>query len=491
VYFQQFYLTCLSHASYMLGSDGVACVVDPQRDVELYLEEAAKQNLRIQHIIETHLHADFVSGHHELAERTGARIYLGAAAGATFPHVDVHEGDEIRFGRVILRFLETPGHTVESVSIAVTDLDRGEKPFAVLTGDTLFIGDVGRPDLSKDKTPQELAAMLFDSLHTKLLPLGDDVEVYPAHGAGSLCGKQMRPERQSTIGKERALNYALRPSTKEEFVKLLTAELPERPGYFALDAEINRTGAPALTELQPLPELTPEQLLARQSSGAIVLDTRPSNQFFAGHIPGAVHIALSGQYASFAATLLGLDHDIVLVTEDQEHLEESRLRLARVGLERVIGSLQGGMAAWARENRPAAEIGQISAEELSRELPTLQVIDVRRQGEWDGGHIAGALLKPLNQVERMLNDLDRSAPIAVHCKGGYRSAIACSLLERAGFRQVMNVTGGFDAWLACGLPAAGLPSQPASPPAQPASQSGAQPAASDVPAPAVRGGGGA
>src|ERR1700687_3652417 len=192
MYFQQFYLTCLSHASYMLGSEGVACVVDPQRDVSLYLDEARQQGLKIEHITETHLHADFVSGHRELAERTGARIYLGAAAGATFPHVDVHDGDEIRFGRVILRFLETPGHTVESISIAVTDLDRGEQPFAVLTGATLFIGDVGRPDLSKDKTPQEPAAMLYDSLHHKLVTLGDGVEVYPAHGAGSLCGKQMR-----------------------------------------------------------------------------------------------------------------------------------------------------------------------------------------------------------------------------------------------------------------------------------------------------------
>src|SRR5271170_7823006 len=288
MYFQSFYLTCLAHASYMIGSDGIAAVVDPQRDVEIYIEDAKQQGLKIGYVIETHLHADFVSGHRELAERTGATIYLGSRAGATFPHVGVHDGDEIRFGRLVLRFLETPGHTIESVSIAITDLDRRETPYAVLTGDTLFIGDVGRPDLAPDLTPQQLAGMLFDSLHQKLLPLGDDVEVYPAHGAGSLCGKQMRPERQSTIGKERALNYALRPSSKEEFVLLLTAELPERPGYFALDAELNRSGAPSLTEMQPIPELTAEQI----PESAIVLDTRPSQQFFAGHIPGAVHIAL-------------------------------------------------------------------------------------------------------------------------------------------------------------------------------------------------------
>jgi hydroxyacylglutathione hydrolase len=458
MYFQQFYLTCLSHASYMLGSEGVACVVDPQRDVSLYLDEARAQGLKIEHIIETHLHADFVSGHRELAARTGARIYLGAAAGAAFPHVDARDGDEIRLGRVILRFLETPGHTVESVSIVIVDLDRGEKPWAVLTGDTLFIGDVGRPDLSKDKTPQELAGMLFDSLHSKLLPLGDDVEVYPAHGAGSLCGKQMRPERQSTIGKERALNYALRPSSKDEFVRLLTAELPERPGYFALDAEINRTGAPALAELTPLAGLTADPVLDRQRAGAVVLDTRPAVQFGGGHIPGAVNIPLGGQYASSAAALLGLDKEIVLVAEDEAALEESRMRLARVGMERVAGFLQGGMAQWAAEQKPAAQIAQIPVEELNRELAagpdSVQVVDVRRRSEWEQGHIGGALHKPLDRLESMLGDLKRDRPIVVHCKGGYRSAIACSLIQRAGFENVANLIGGLDAWQACRLPVA-------------------------------------
>ena len=457
MYFQQFYLACLSHASYMLASEGVACVVDPQRDVGIYLEEARAHGPRIEHIIETHLHADFVSGHLELAERTGAKIYLGALAGARFPHVPVRDGDEIRFGRVILRFLETPGHTVESISITVTDLDRGDKPFAVLTGDTLFIGDVGRPDLAPDLTPQDLAGMLFDSLHNKLLPLGDDVEVYPAHGAGSLCGKQMRPERQSTIGKERALNYALRPRTKEEFVKLLTADLPERPGYFALDAELNRTGAHAVAELPPLALLNADEFAARQQAGAVVLDTRPAQQFCAGHIPAAVHIALSGQYASWAATLLGLDHDILLVAEDPASLEESRLRLARVGMERVTGALLEGMAGWTAAQHPVAQIGQVSAEELAGmrqevQIPWVQIIDVRRQPEWQEGHIEGARLMPLHQLSSKLGELDRTRPVAVHCKGGYRSAIAASLIQRAGFDQVMNLTGGFDAWRACSLP---------------------------------------
>jgi glyoxylase-like metal-dependent hydrolase (beta-lactamase superfamily II)/rhodanese-related sulfurtransferase len=455
MYFQQFYLTCLSHASYMLGSEGVACVVDPQRDVSLYLDEARAQGLKIEHIIETHLHADFVSGHVELAAKTGAKIYLGAAADSPLQHVAVRDGDEIRLGRVLLKFLETPGHTVESVSVVVTDLDRGEKPWAVLTGDTLFIGDVGRPDLSGDKTPQELAGMLYDSLHQKLEPLGDDVEVYPAHGAGSLCGKQMRPERQSTIGKERALNYALRASSKEEFVRLLTAELPDRPEYFAQDAEINRTGAIPLEFLLEMEALTPAQVLELQQAGDFVLDTRPAMEFGSGHVPGSVNIPLAGQFAGSAGAILGLEHDIVLIAEDQAAVEESRTRLARVGFERVAGYLDGGMPRWVADQMPTAQIMQITAAELQRELDqepgSIQIVDVRRKPEWDQAHIAGALHKPLDRVAKMLGDLDRAKPIVVHCKGGYRSAIACSLIQRAGFENVTNLIGGLDAWQATGL----------------------------------------
>jgi glyoxylase-like metal-dependent hydrolase (beta-lactamase superfamily II)/rhodanese-related sulfurtransferase len=455
MYFQQFYLTCLSHASYMLGSEGVACVVDPQRDVSLYLDEARAQGFKIEHIIETHLHADFVSGHVELAAKTGAKIYLGAAADSPLQHAAVRDGDEIRFGRLILKFLETPGHTLESVSVVVTDLDRGEKPWAVLTGDTLFIGDVGRPDLSGDKTPQELAAMLYDSLHQKLEPLGDDVAVYPAHGAGSLCGKQMRPERQSTIGKERALNYALRASSKEEFVRLLTAELPDRPEYFAQDAEINRTGAIPLEFLLEMEALTPAQILEKQNAGDFVLDTRPAMAFGSGHVPGSVNVPLAGQFAGSAGALLGLDHDIILIAEDQAAVEESRTRLARVGFERVAGYLDGGMPRWAADQMPTAQIMQITAAELQRELDeepgSIQIVDVRRKPEWDQAHIVGALLKPLDHVAKMLGDLDRAKPIVVHCKGGYRSAIACSLIQRAGFENVTNLIGGLDAWQATGL----------------------------------------
>jgi hydroxyacylglutathione hydrolase len=460
MYFEQFYLTCLSHASYMIGSEGVAAVVDPQRDVGIYLEEARKNNLRIEHVIETHLHADFVSGHHELAAKTGAKIYLGWKADAKFPYVPVRDGDEAGFGRCRLRFLETPGHTVESISIVVTDLDRSPEPFAVLTGDTLFIGDVGRPDLSGDYTPQQLAGLLYDSLHDKLLRLPDSVEVYPAHGAGSLCGRQMSSERLSTIGKERAGNYALRAATRQEFVQLLTSELPERPGYFGLDVEINRAGAAPLEELPEIPALSPSEVVARQQQGAIVLDTRPAQQFGAAHLPGAIQIGLSGQFASWAGIVLGLNAELVLVAEDPERLAESRVRLTRVGIERVSGYLADGMASWIAEGRPVEQVPQVSVEDLQRSLNEdpggIQVVDVRRASEWQGGHIPGAMLKPLDNLAKTLRDLDPTRPIAVHCKGGYRSSAAASLLQRAGYSHVMDVKGGFDAWRACNLPVAGV-----------------------------------
>jgi glyoxylase-like metal-dependent hydrolase (beta-lactamase superfamily II)/rhodanese-related sulfurtransferase len=454
MYFQQFFLKCLAHASYMIGSDGIAAVVDPQRDIGTYLEEAQNRDLRIAYVIETHLHADFVSGHRELAAMTGAEIYVGAQARAAFPHVPVRDGDELRFGRCSLRFMETPGHTLESICVVVTDLEQSPEPLAVLTGDTLFIGDVGRPDLSGDRTPQDLAAMLYDSLHAKLLTLPDSVGVYPAHGAGSLCGRQMRPERSSTIGVERATNCALRATDREEFVRLLTAELPDRPGYFARDVEINREGAPSLADLLPLAAMRPGELLAKQDEGAIVLDTRPEDEFCAAHIPGAIQIGLSGQYASWAGSLIGVERDVVLVAEDPDRVDESRLRLTRVGIDRVVGYLADGIAAWTREGLPLEQIPQITVEELAQVAAAgeVDVIDVRRTLEWQQGHVPRARHKPLNRLINALDDLEPNRPTAVYCKGGYRSAIGASLLQRTGWRDVMNVIGGFDAWLACDLP---------------------------------------
>jgi len=461
MYFEQFYLGCLAHASYMAGSEGVAAVVDPQRDVEIYLEAARQNNLRIEYVIETHLHADFVSGHRELAARTGARIYVGARAGAQFPHVPITEGDEIRFGQCRLGFLETPGHTLESICVLVTDLAQSPEPFAVLTGDTLFIGDVGRPDLAPGYTPRQLAALLYDSLHQKLLRLPDGLRVYPAHGAGSLCGRQMSSERSSTIGEQRVKNYALQVGSRDEFVRMLTDALPERPAYFARDAEINRAGAATLGELPLVPALTPAAFIELQRSGALVLDTRPDAEFAAGHVPGSINIPLSGQFASWAGALLGLETDLLLVTEnaaqDPDPATESRMRLARVGIERVAGYLAGGMQAWQRGNQPIARLPHITVTELERlrgEEAALQIADVRRPAEWDEGHIQGALLLPLNQFAAGMEQLDPARPVAVHCKGGYRSAIAASLLLRAGFHRVVNVTGGFDQWKAAGLPVA-------------------------------------
>ncbi len=457
MYFEQFYLGCLAHASYMLASGGEAVVVDPQRDVELYIKAAKVLGVAIRHIFETHLHADFVSGHKELAARTGAKIYMGVQAGATFPHVPVSDGFELRFGKALIRVLETPGHTSESICLVVTDHEESAAPWAVLTGDTLFIGDVGRPDLSPRHTPAELACLLYDSLHEKLLTLGDNVLVYPAHGAGSLCGKNMRAERSSTIGTERLTNYALQIKSREEFVAQLTSNLPARPEYFVKDAEINRTGAAALSELAPLRAIAPAELKTMLAAGQIALDVRPGEEFAAGHVPGSVNIALSGQFASWAGTLLGLSAHPVLIAASDSQLEEARLRLARVGVEALDGYLDGGVAAWKQAGLPAATIAQINVAELDKRLTShaVQVLDVRREPEWEAGHIDNAIWWPLDNFRVAPPEIEHDALIAVHCKGGYRSMIASSLLRRAGFKQVINVMGGFDAWQEKKLPIVG------------------------------------
>jgi hydroxyacylglutathione hydrolase len=454
MYFEQFYLGCLAHASYMLASEGEAVVVDPQRDVELYLKAAAEHGVAIRHIFETHLHADFVSGHRELAARTGAKIYMGAQAGATFRHVPVREGFELNFGKVSLGVLETPGHTAESICVVVTDKEKSSAPWAVLTGDTLFIGDVGRPDLSPGHTAAELAGMLYDSLHGKLMKLADSVLVYPAHGAGSLCGKNMRAEKSSTIGTERLTNYALQIKSREEFIAQLTSNLPARPEYFFKDAEINRTGAAALSELPPLRAIAPAELNTMLEDGEIALDVRPNDEFIAGHVPGSVNIALSGQFASWAGTVLGLTAHPVLIAGSDGQLEEARLRMARVGIEMLDGYLQGGVAAWQQAGLPVATIPQISVSDLVAQVQSgkVQVLDVRREGEWDAGHIESATWWPLDNFRVSPPEIDREACVAVHCKGGYRSVIAASLLQRAGFKNVVNVAGGFDAWQQAKLP---------------------------------------
>ncbi len=455
VQLEQFYLACLAHASYLLASDGVAAVIDPQRDVDLYLDFARKNGLQIAHIIETHLHADFVSGHHELAARTGAKIYIGSGSGCSFDHIPVKDGDFLQFGLCRLEFLSTPGHTTESICIAMTDLGDSSRPLALFTGDTLFVGDVGRPDLSGQFSPQQLAAMLYHSLHDKVLKLPGNTQIFPAHGAGSLCGRQMSSERSSTIERERQTNYALKAQSEEEFVRLLTGDLPPKPEYFLRDVEINRRGAATLSEIAPPVPLRAPNVLQLQNEGAVVLDTRPTMQFAVAHIPGSIHIALSGQYASWAGRILGLDKRIILVGEDTDHVRESQLRLARVGIENVAAYLEDGIAGWIAAGYELDYIPQVSVQEfaelLEKDKEHITVLDVREPGEVDGGAIADSIRIPLGQLQGRTKEVPRDKLVVVHCKGGYRSSIASSILRQHGFQDLANLTGGFDAWKAISI----------------------------------------
>ncbi len=448
---QRFYLGCLAHASYLIRCGDEAAVVDPQRDVEIYVEAARELGLRIRWIIETHLHADFVSGHVELAGRTGAVICLGEGSGAGFPHRALRDEEFLPLGDGRLRIMATPGHTPESICIVLTDPANGPEPFAVITGDTLFIGDVGRPDLAPNHTPQQLAGMLFDSLHQKLLTLPDSTAVYPAHGAGSLCGRQMSSEATSTIGRERAGNYALQAKTREQFVDLLTSDLPARPAYFRDEVERNRSGAAPLAEWKPLPELSPTEVEAiAKQPGVVLLDTRPAMQFACAHVPGSLHIGLSGQFASWAARLLGLDARLVLIAEDDAAVQESRMRLARVGVENVEGYLGGGILSWITAGKTVEFVPQVSVQELAewrRDRPDeMTLLDVREPGERSSGFLEGSISVPLGQLPSRIGELRRDGMLFVHCKGGYRSSAASSLLQRSGFPNVANVTGGYDAW---------------------------------------------
>jgi glyoxylase-like metal-dependent hydrolase (beta-lactamase superfamily II)/rhodanese-related sulfurtransferase len=451
MYFRQFYLGCLAHASYLIGSGDDAAVVDPQRDVDIYIEDAKAHGFTIRHVIETHCHADFVSGHHELAARTGARVYFGARAAAKFDFVPVHDGDEIVMQDATLRFLETPGHTPESISILVFDREKSSTvPEAVLTGDAMFIGDVGRPDLLGSRMPAtELAGLLYDSLHQKLLTLPDETKVFPAHGAGSMCGRNISSETSSTIGQQRRFNYALQPMTREAFVKMMTTDLPEAPSYFSRDARINLEGPALIDELPEPLAFEPEAVLKMQRGGHLLLDTRPSAMYGAGHIAGSLNVGLSGQFASWAGSLIQPEIPLIIVAEDLDSVREARTRLARVGIERVSGYLKGGVLAWHEAGLPLATMEQISVDELRlriSEKSVETVVDVRRLPEWNNGHIESAIHMPLNHLVQSALSLDRASRIAVICAGGFRSSIASSVLEQLGFRNVSNVVGGMAAW---------------------------------------------
>jgi hydroxyacylglutathione hydrolase len=451
--FRQIYLGCLAHASYFIASDGEAVVVDPQRDVDVYLQEAAAAGARIRYVLETHLHADFVSGHRELSERTEAEIVFGAAAEAELPHRAVRDGDELRVGSVVLRAIETPGHTPEGISWLVTDGSDVDAPVRLLSGDTLFIGDVGRPDLAGGRgfTPAQMAEMLYDSIHRKLLTLDDAVEVWPAHGAGSACGKNISKERNSTIGIQRRTNYALQPMGKEAFVAMMTADLPPAPRYFPIDAEINRHGARPLSELHAV-TLDPESVREAIAGGAVVLDVRPPDRFAAAHLPGSINIGLDGQFASWAGTILDPGVPVVLVSGSEAERDEAVTRLARVGLENVRGAMSDDLDAWRTSGGELKAFSRIDVSELQARRSATTVVDVRRPAEYASGHVPGAINLSLADLEAQARDLAGMGPVTVICAGGYRSAIGASLLRRLGFDVHADVLGGTSAWSAAGYP---------------------------------------
>jgi glyoxylase-like metal-dependent hydrolase (beta-lactamase superfamily II)/rhodanese-related sulfurtransferase len=466
VIFKQFYLPCLAHASYIIGDEatGTAAVVDPQRDTDQYISFAAEHALKIRDVFLTHLHADFVAGHLELRDRVGATIYLGAAAKATYAFTPVRDGDVIEFGRVRLRIMETPGHTPESISIVVYDLaaaGKGEtpQPYAVLTGDTLFIGDVGRPDLraALGWSAADLGNLLFDSLHTKLMTLPDNSLVYPAHGAGSLCGKSLSKETVSTLGEQRRTNYALQPMSREAFVQVVTADQPEAPSYFNYDAVLNSQERPTLDEtlarVNPMPL---DGVLALQEVGAQILDSRDPGEFAAAHLRGSINIGLGGQYATWVGTTLDRDHPIVIVA-DPGREGESATRLGRIGFDHIVGYLQDGLHCLKSRPDLTATTERVSAPFAADLLASSQppvAIDVRAPREREQKYIPGSLSMPLNHLAENLGTLPRDRSFLVYCAGGYRSSIAASLLQRAGFAHVSEIAGGIAAWEAAKLPVA-------------------------------------
>ncbi len=445
--FKQFYLGCLSHASYYLGSETEAAIIDPQRDVQQYIDEAEANGQWIKYIIETHSHADFVSGHVELAAKTGAEIIYGQRANTQFPTHKVKDGDEVSLGTIKLKFLETPGHTPEGITILATDTEHSSDPIKMFTGDTLFIGDVGRPDLigSKGFTAAEMAEMLYDSLHDKILPLPDATEVYPAHGAGSLCGKSLSKETWSTLGNQRKFNYALQPMSKAEFVKIVAADQPEVPAYFPKSAAKNLEGSAALTELAKPRELASDEI--RRFDG-VVIDVRPNSEFGAGHIPNTVNIGLGGQFASWAGTLLAIGTPVAIVAENQEQVDEGFMRLARVGIETVKGFIL--MKDYTGKTKTVEQVSVEQAEEATADAG-VQFVDVRRTAEHAARHAPNTINLPLDSLVKELDKLDPDKPTYVICQSGYRSSLGTSVLENAGFKEIYNITGGTKAWMDDGL----------------------------------------
>ena len=458
---KQYYLGCLAHASYLVGDEqsGTAVIVDPQRDIHQYLADEEKLGLQIRHVFLTHFHADFLAGHLELRDACGATIHLGSRAEAEYGFVPMKDGDTIEFPGMRLQVLHTPGHTIESISILVFDLAKDKaRPHAVLTGDTLFIGDVGRPDLraSLGWSADELGGYLYDSLHTRLLTLHDEVLVYPAHGAGSLCGKKLSSDTVSTLGDQRRFNYALKAMTKEEFVRLVTADQPDAPPYFTYDAILNTRERATLDKKleEVLKPVELDDVLRLGDRGAQILDVRDSAEYAKGHLAGSINIGLGGQYATWAGTVLDRAKPIVIISEPgREH--EAALRLGRIGFDHIMGYLRGGMAALADRPDlvwPTERTGVlIAAEEMETGEPPF-LLDVRNPLEWEGKHIRGSVNLPLNRLQERIDEVPRDRRVAVHCAGGYRSSIAVSILHQHGITNLIEIAGGLAAWEAAGLP---------------------------------------
>ena len=449
MFIKQLYTGCLSEAAYYIDSEGEAAIVDPLRDVDEYLRLAKERNATIKYIFETHFHADFVSGHLDLSRATGAPIIYGPNTETNFPIHKSTDGESFRLGDSSIEVLHTPGHTIESTCYLVRSADG--HPHALFTGDTLFVGDVGRPDLSSGNLgKEELAGMLFDSLRAKIMPLPDDLLIYPAHGPGSSCGKNLGPNTQSTLGEEKETNYALKEQSKEDFIRTLTDGLDAPPQYFPINARINKEGYESLdgvleSGLRPLNLATFKELLKEEDT--VLLDTRTADLFVEGFIPGSISIGLDGRFAEWAGSLLPFDKPIVLVTAPGEE-KESVVRLARVGFDKVKGFLEGGFPIWRQSGEPIDMIIDVEADELAMDIPfdeNLLVLDVRRETEFADGHVKDAVNLPLSEMTdpaSMVN-LEERHNIYLHCGGGYRSVIAASLLKRQGFHNLRNVTGGW------------------------------------------------
>jgi hydroxyacylglutathione hydrolase len=451
MYIKQLYTGCLSEAAYYLESEGEAAIIDPLRDIDVYLQLASERKASIRYIFESHFHADFVSGHLDLQKNTGAPIVFGPGTATNFPIHLSQDGDQFKLGKLTIEVIHTPGHTLESTCYLLRD-ETG-KPHAIFTGDTLFVGDVGRPDLSSGNlSKEELASLLYDSLQNKIMSLPDDVIVYPAHGAGSSCGKNMGPETHSTIGEQKQTNYALQPQTREEFIKAVTTDLPEVPQYFPINARINKEGYDSLDEIMAT-ALTPlsvaEFKTYTEDEKVIVLDTRKATQFTLGFVPGSISIGLEGRFAEWAGSLLPFDKPLVLVTDPGKE-EESVVRLARVGFSNIKGYLSGGFAAWQQAGEEVDLIIDIEADELAMDIPFddhLVVVDVRRETEFADGHVQGALNLPLQELTDpgIMANIQEHQNLYLHCGSGYRSVTAASLMKRQGIHNLRNVLGGWNA----------------------------------------------